>query len=129
MTEPQHGWSDRQVEQIVGNLLRAGVLLAATVVAIGGMIYLVRHGSQPIAYSVFRGEPDDLRNPIGVAEDALALSGRGVIQLGLLLLVATPVVRVIFTVFAFALERDWTYVVITLCVLAVLLYSLMFEHA
>jgi uncharacterized membrane protein len=129
MPEPKHGWSDHQIEQIVGNLLRIGVLLAASVVAIGGVIYLVRHGNQPIAYSVFRGEPDDLRNPLGVLHDALAFSGRGIIELGLLLLVATPVARVIFSVFAFAAERDWTYVVITLCVLAVLLYSLVFAQA
>jgi uncharacterized membrane protein len=126
---PQHGLSEQSVEQIIGNLLRVGVLLAAGVVAIGGVIYLARHGSQPINYRGFRGEPDDLRNPVGVAKDAFAFSGRGVIALGLLLLVATPVARVIFSVFAFASERDWTYVVITLIVLAVLLYSLAFAQA
>jgi uncharacterized membrane protein len=52
-----------------------------------------------------------------------------VIQLGLLLLVATPVARVIFSVFAFAWERDWLYVLLTLIVLAVLLYSLFAAHA
>jgi uncharacterized membrane protein len=60
--------------------------------------------------------------------DALALSSGGVIQLGLLLLVATPVARVIFSVFAFARQRDFTYVVLTLIVLAILLYSLFAEH-
>jgi uncharacterized membrane protein len=42
----------------------------------------------------------------------------------LLLLILTPVARVAFSVAAFALERDWTYVAITLIVLAVLIYSL-----
>jgi uncharacterized membrane protein len=59
---------------------------------------------------------------------ALRFSSRGVIQLGLLLLVATPVARVIFSVFAFARQRDFTYVVITLIVLGVLLFSLFAEH-
>jgi uncharacterized membrane protein len=40
------------------------------------------------------------------------------------LLIATPVARVLFTVFAFAYERDWTYVAVTLIVLTLLLYSL-----
>ena len=46
--------------------------------------------------------------------------GRALIQLGLLLLIATPVARVAFSVFAFERQRDWTYVGITLFVLAVL---------
>ena len=49
---------------------------------------------------------------------------RGLIQFGLLLLIAVPVARVAFSVVAFALQRDRTYVVVTLIVLAVLLYGL-----
>jgi uncharacterized membrane protein len=52
------------------------------------------------------------------------LHSRGLIQLGLLLLIATPVARVAFSVLAFAEQRDWLYVSITLVVLAVLVYSL-----
>ncbi len=59
------------------------------------------------------------------SEEARSFSGRGIIQLGLLLLVATPVARVIFSVAAFALQQDWIYVVITLIVLAVLGFSLL----
>jgi uncharacterized membrane protein len=47
-----------------------------------------------------------------------------VIQLGILVLIATPVARVLFSMLGFALERDWMYVVITAIVLALLLYSL-----
>ena len=52
----------------------------------------------------------------------------GLIQLGLLLLVATPVARVVFSVFAFARQHDLTYVVLTMMVLAVLIYSLVGWH-
>jgi uncharacterized membrane protein len=52
------------------------------------------------------------------------LNPLGLIQLGLLLLIATPVARVVFSVAGFAIERDWMYVVITLLVLLTLLYSL-----
>src|SRR5262249_33475839 len=116
---------DEQVEQVVGNLLRAGVILAAVVVLAGGILYLIRHGNDPRPnYEVFKGEPEELRRPTLILEAALELRSGGLIQLGLLLLLATPVARVVFSVFAFARERDFTYVALTLIVLAVLLYSL-----
>jgi uncharacterized membrane protein len=117
-------WSDEAVDQVLGNLLRGGVLLAAAVVLAGGILYLVRHGSEPAGYSVFKGEPADLRSIGPIIRDALVPHGRGIIQFGVLLLIATPIARVIFSVIAFALQRDRTYVVVTLIVLAVLLYSL-----
>jgi len=115
---------DKRVDEIIGVLLRTGVILAAAVVFTGGIFYLARNGSSPAHYAVFRGEPSDLNHVVGILRDAFARHPRGIIQLGILLLIATPVARVIFTVFAFAHERDWTYVVITLIVLALLLYSL-----
>jgi uncharacterized membrane protein len=124
MAHSPQGWTDEQVEQVVGNLLRIGVLTAATVVALGGAVYLARHGREQVNFSRFQGEPGDLRSPSGIVRDAFAGSGRGIIQLGLLLLIATPVARVVFSVFAFVGQRDFTYVVITLIVLTVLLYSL-----
>jgi uncharacterized membrane protein len=119
------GWTDQRIENILGNLLRAGVLLAALVVLIGASIYLIRHGRSPADYRIFQGEPADLRNIRGIFQQAFALQGRGVIQLGLLLLIATPVARVAFSVWGFAEEHDRMYVVFTLIVLAVLLYSLL----
>ena len=124
MTNTPVPWTDQRVEGIIGNLLRAGVLLAAAVVVLGGGIYLARHGSELPHYRVFRGEPNDLRTVSGILADACTFHGRNIIQLGLLLLIATPVVRVAFSVLAFALERDWLYVVVTLIVLAVLVFSL-----
>lgn len=121
---PGPGWTDQRVDEIIANLLRAGVILAATVVLLGGVLSLVRHGSTIPDYRVFRGEPAYLRGVPGIVRDARALDGRGLIQLGLLLLLATPVARVAFSVVAFALQRDRTYVAVTLLVLAVLLYGL-----
>jgi uncharacterized membrane protein len=129
MNEPDsassgHPASEARVEQSVGNLLRAGVALSAAVVLAGGVVYLMRHGAETADHRVFTGEPADLRQPPGILADALAGRGRGLIQLGLLLLIATPVARVVLCVFAFARLRDWVYVVLTLLVLAVLLFSL-----
>ena len=121
MTTP---WTDRRVEDIIGNLLRIGVALAASVVLAGGIVFLFHHGRSPANYRVFRGEPNDLRQVTGIVHDAFELSGRGLIQLGLLLLIATPVARVAFSIFGFAEEKDWMYVGFTTIVLAILLYSL-----
>ena len=115
---------DKRIDAIIGVLLRSGVILAAAVVFIGAALFLARYGSSLEHYRVFQGEPSDLRHLSSIFRDAIALDPRGIIQSGLLLLIATPVARVIFTVFAFCYERDWTYVVITLIVLSLLLYSL-----
>ncbi len=128
MTETKRTWTDDRVEEILSLLLRTGVILASAVVLIGGAIFLLRHGGELPDYRTFRGQPAELRHVTEIYDYALTPHGRGIIQIGLLLLMATPVVRVIFSVFAFVRQRDRTYVVITLIVLTVLLYSLVGKH-
>ncbi|HEY4842073.1 MAG TPA: DUF1634 domain-containing protein [Terriglobales bacterium] len=118
-------WRDRRLELILGNLLRTGVLLSAAVVLAGAGIYLARHAHEPANYRVFRGEPTDFRTIPGVVNSVMHGRGRGLIQLGLLLLIATPIARVSFSVVGFAFERDRMYVIFTLIVLAILLFSLL----
>src|SRR5512147_2535787 len=124
MPQSRRPWSDEKVEEIVGNLLRSGVIASAIFVLAGGIIYLIRYGANLPEYSIFRGEPAEFRSVEGILKAAFALRSRGLIQLGLLLLIATPVARVVFSIFAFALQRDRIYIVVTLIVLAVLIYSL-----
>ena len=113
------------MELILGNLLRSGVLLSAAVVLWGGCIYLSRHGREPANYRVFVGEPSEFRTITGIIHSAIEGRGRGLIQLGLLFLIATPIARVTFSIVGFTIERDRLYVVFTVIVLAVLLYSLL----
>jgi uncharacterized membrane protein len=117
-------WSDERLEGVLGNVLRWGVVSAAVVVGLGAVIFLLRHGSERPVYEIFRGEPSDLKTVPGILTDAWGGRGRGLIQLGLLLLIATPVTRVVLSIAAFAIQRDRRYVLITLVVLVVLLYSL-----
>ncbi|MFP5208333.1 MAG: DUF1634 domain-containing protein [Acidobacteriota bacterium] len=116
---------DRRLENILGNLLRAGVLLAAVIVLAGGILYLFHYGSNPVSYRTFSAGGPDRRTVPGIAQSAAALHSVGLIQLGLLLLIATPVARVVMAVAGFYLERDRLYVVVSLIVLAVLTFSLM----
>jgi uncharacterized membrane protein len=121
---PRTGWTDARIARAIGVVLRVGLGLAATLVLAGGVLDLVRRGSSAPAYQAFHGEPTELRTVVGIVHAALALRGRGLIQLGLLLLIATPIARVAFAAIAFALERDRLYMAIALVVLAILLVSL-----
>lgn len=116
--------SDEKLDVTISILLAVGLAVAALVVISGGAFYLVKYGPQLTHYSVFRGEPSDLRSISGIWQDAIALRSRGLIQLGVLLLVLTPIARVVFSAGAFLWRRDYIYVLITLIVLGVLVFNL-----
>ncbi len=120
--------AEKRMDEIVGRLLRTGVILAAAFVVAGGVVFLARHPEPVTNYHVFQGEPEELRTAPGIFHEALAFRGRGLIQLGLLILIATPIARVAFSVVAFLYQRDWTYVVVTVIVLGLLVYSLLGGH-
>ena len=128
MNQPPTAWTDQRVEDIVAALLRAGVTLAGAVVALGGVVFLIRHGRALPEYSRFVGEPRALCTVSGVIRGVTTFRGRNIIQLGLLILIATPVARVAFSAVAFAFERERMYVGITLIVLTVLLFGLAGGH-
>jgi len=124
MSQTGHGPSDYEVEQVIGNFLRVGVIVAAAVVLCGAMIYLTRHAGTSVNYHVFRGEPQSFRSLAGIWREVLRMRGRGIIQFGLVLLIATPIIRVLLALVAFILQRDRIYIAVTTIVLAVLAYSL-----
>jgi uncharacterized membrane protein len=128
MNTPPIRWTDQRIEHFLGHLLRYGVILAATVVFLGGIAYLREWGAAEPKQKVFRGEPEDLRHPHSIIEGALAFESRALIQFGLLLLIATPVARVVFSAIGFFLQGDRLYVVVTLFVFVVLIYSLAGPH-
>jgi len=116
--------SDERIKRAISILLRIGVVTAAAIVLFGGILHLFRYGMTATHYDIFHGEPPSLRTVSGIISAALAFDSSGIIQLGLLLLIATPIARVVFSVAAFAIERDLLYVCVTVVVLAVLLYDL-----
>lgn len=122
-----HGsaWNDEKTERLIGNLLRAGVIASALIVLAGGVLYLVHEGRARPDYGTFRGQPAYLTSVSGVVSATLKLDSNGLMQLGLMLLVLTPIARVVLSAYAFFREGDNTYVVVSLIVLAILIYSLM----
>lgn len=122
----KHYWVDKDIEVIIGKMLRTGVLIAATVSIIGGIMYLLHYGSNPQpSHSTFVGETTAFTSLKGVLNGAWHLSSRDIMQLGVLLLIATPIARIAFSVFAFLLEKDYMYVVITFVVLAIIFFSML----
>jgi uncharacterized membrane protein len=125
MDQTRAAWTDEEFDRILAHVLRAGVLLSAAIVSIGGLVFLHAHAFEHPAYHVFRGEPRPFRSVEGIFAAARQLSGRGLVQLGLLVLVATPIARVLFSIAGFVRQRDWLYVGVTLIVLALLAYGLL----
>ena len=121
--------TDEQLADIIGSLLRIAVMIAAGFVLLGGILYLIKYGAALPDYRVFHGEPKDLRSIGGIIREVIDFRRRGLIQLGLLLLMLTPVARVLFSLVAFALQRDRAYVLITLIVFGVLIFSLIWGGA
>ena len=121
----QSYWTDERIELVISLLLRIGVIGASAIVLMGGVFYLFQYGLTIPNYQVFHGEPLSLCTVNGILTTALAFESSGIIQLGLLLLILTPIARVVFSVAAFGIQRDRPYVSVTLIVLIVLLYNLL----
>lgn len=124
MKRAENGFKDKDIQLLIGSLLRWGVLLSMAVVAIGGIIYLYRHGHNISDYAVFKPQPNFTRKIAPILQGVLALKGRAIIQLGILLLIATPIMRVLFSAVGFFLEKDYLYVAITVLVLAIIMFSM-----
>lgn len=114
--------TDKEMETEIGLMLRIGVSVSAAVVFLGGILYLIRETQLP-DYAHFRA--DRLTTIGSVVHGVAHHDPSSVIQLGILLLIATPVVRVVFCVVGFARQRDRLYVGVSALVLAILIYSLM----
>lgn len=112
-------------EVALGNLLRTGVLIAAGVVLLGAGLYLAASANVHPDYHKFQSEPANLKSVHQVVYGSAALRPASVLQLGLILLILTPIARVLFSVFVFLKQRDWMYTFFTLIVLGILCYSLL----
>ena len=118
---------DTRLEAQVGTLLRVGVLSSAAVILLGGVLFLMHHGHSVVNFTVFRGTAPELRRPGSILLHALHGDDLAIIQCGILMLIATPVARVAFSVVVFLEEHDFLYVAVSAVVLLILLYSLIWQ--
>jgi len=117
--------AEQTIELFLGKLLRVMVIATSAVVIVGGALFLPGALRQPAEFGKFVGEPEAFRSVGGILHDALSGNGRAIVEAGLLLLVATPILRVGFSALAFLHERDYLYVFLTLVVLGLLIFSLL----
>jgi uncharacterized membrane protein len=116
--------TDQSIERMISKLLLAGVLASGVIVLSGGIYYVLRHASETTNFHTFHGQPSVDRLAGQILGGVIALRARSIIQFGILVLIATPILRVAVSLVGFALEGDRRYVIVTTVVLAVLLYSL-----
>jgi uncharacterized membrane protein len=110
---------------VISWVLRIGVITAAALTLSGGVLYLLHSGGSVVSYGVSHRGPTILRNFTDLLRAGFGGGSGAIMQLGLIVLIATPVARVLFSVFAFLLDRDYLYVVITIIVLLILLTSIL----
>jgi uncharacterized membrane protein len=120
---------DTDMQAIIGWILRAGVLISMSVVFIGGVVYLYRHGQTHVDYSTFKGVPDFVGSVGGILNGIITGRGRAIIQAGIILLIATPIIRVVFSAIGFVIEKDYLYLGITILVLLIIMASMLSGHA
>jgi uncharacterized membrane protein len=86
-------FANARLEVMIGEVLRLGTIASSTLFAIGLAMALARY-----------------RNELA----------RLLLEAGLLILIATPAVRVVVSIIEYIRERDWMFVVLTLVVLLAL---------
>ncbi|HEY9003421.1 MAG TPA: DUF1634 domain-containing protein [Mucilaginibacter sp.] len=123
------GLKDKDMQLIIGWILRGGVAVSMVLVVIGGVFFVYRHGYSIPDYKTFKGVPDFIHSFGGIINGVVSMKGQAIIQLGIILLIATPVIRVAFSAVGFLLEKDYLYTFITLIVLLIILASMISGHA
>lgn len=125
-------WAERDMELFIGKLLRFGVMLACGITLFGGIVYLIQnHGVSMDRYNPipdgqhFPGVDSYLRELVTIMPRILQFDGAAIIQFGVCVLIATPILRVAVSVVAFLIEKDYMYVVITLIVLAIIIANML----
>ena len=122
-------FKDRDMQLLLGQVLRAGTVISVSVVFLGGIIYLFNHGDTVANYRVFIGIPGFIRHFNDLIYNSYILKGQAVIQFGIILLIATPIIRVICSAIGFVLEKDYMYLGISLLVLFIIFISMISGHA
>jgi uncharacterized membrane protein len=118
------------MNSIVGNVLRYGVLISAAVIILGMLELIAASGTSDVSGSIIYN-PDVIPHGnfdvslSGLVSGLIGLQPYSLIELGAIILIATPVSRVLISVFLFAAEGDGIYVAVTAVVLSLLLFSML----
>ena len=125
----KHYLGDKDVQVILGTLLRVGVIISTAIVLLGGVIFLTTQSNQIVSFSEFKPEQAKFSSVVDILNGLKTFDGLAVIQFGVLLLIFTPIARVVFSIFSFLMEKDYMYVIIGVIVLCVIITSLYLDIA
>ncbi len=124
MNTAKRNIEDKDIQVILGTLLRAGVIISMSIVLFGGVIFLFHNKGVITDYKVFKPELGKFSSIAAIFRGVLTFKGDAIVQFGVLMLIFTPVARIVFAVFSFLIERDYLYVLIGIIILAILAISL-----
>jgi len=125
----KHYLGDKDVQLILGALLRIGVLVSTGIVLLGGIIFLIKQQHEVVSFHDFRPEEAKFSSVKEIILGLKHFDGLAIIQFGVLLLIFTPIARVVFSIFSFLMERDYMYVLVGIIVLCVIITSLYLDIA
>lgn len=125
----QNYFINKDVQLILGTLLRVGVLLSSAVILFGGIVFIFSQANEVVSFAEFKPEKTNFSTISNILEGLKTFDGLAIIQFGVLLLIFTPIARVVFSIFSFLIEKDYMYVLIGAIVLCVIITSLYFEVA
>ena len=116
------------IQLLIARTLRWGVGIACALAVVGGAMYLWQHGGEPMKdYTHFPADAESSRTAYttleGIFSGVMGLTAVGWIQLGMVVLLLTPMMRVALSLVDFVKERDWLYAFITAVVLAVIIVN------
>lgn len=125
----KHYFADKEVQLILGTLLRVGIIISTTIIFIGAVFFLFTNFDQKVNFNKFKQENSSLSSIANIIKGLKDLEGLAIIQFGILLLIFTPIARVVFSIFGFLIEKDYQYVLIGLIVLIIIITSLYLDIA
>lgn len=122
-------FTDIDLNRSVGNLLRLGVILAVTTSIVGFVKLFLEGFKMPRKYTMLNMGTSS-EKVWGHFWDTLCKGeGMAIIQLGILMLIFTPLMRIIFALIGYLKEKDYTYVIISSIVLAIMAISFFTGYA
>lgn len=123
-TAKKENINDKDIQVVLGTLLRAGVIISMSIVLIGGIVFLIHNKGIITDYKVFKPELSKFSSIAAIFRGLSTFHGDAIVQFGILMLIFTPIARIVFAIFSFFLERDYLYVLIGFIILAIITISL-----
>ena len=123
MTNSYSNSNDDKLELLLSNLLKIGVIISGIITFIGAILFLFQHGLEIPNYHDFKPHPFHLSDLNNFFSNIISFQPESIMKLGILMLIATPVLRVFLSLLAYSVQKDYMYILFSLLVLMVMVYG------